>query len=89
MSGHAETITGPQLQPTLHRAFHVGDRVRIKNTGSDMMDGKTGTITGISFVHVIFGYIITLDEPMAAPPDFPGKDWSTVSINGGLLDSLD
>lgn len=54
-----------------------------------MMDGRTGKITGISFVHVIFGYIVTLDEPMDAPPDFPGEDWTTVSIMGGLLEPLD
>lgn len=85
MSGHAETITGPQLHPTLHRSFKVGDRVRIKNMGPEV-DGRTGTITGISSVHVIFGYILTLDVPLKAPEAHPGEDWTTVSIFGGCLE---
>jgi hypothetical protein len=68
------------MKPTLHREFQIDERVKF-----DVGPGveRSGTITGIAFQHVIFSYIITLDEPLYVPEH--DKPWTTVVMPGGCL----
>lgn len=73
-----------RLIPELHDTFFVGDRVQI-NGMNDKIDGYQGEIVGIATAHIMFQYIIELDEPMSAPSNHPGKSWKCVVISGGCL----
>lgn len=48
--------------PMLHPAIPMETKVLFKNTHSPL-DGKTGVVAGISFIHVVSAYIVILDEP--------------------------
>lgn len=54
-------ITVPLAKPTLHKPVPMGARVRIPRhyLGKE----ATGTVWGISMVHVVFVYIVILDDP--------------------------
>jgi hypothetical protein len=69
------------LQPTLHKPVPLGSSVRIIETGS--LNGKTGIVAGIAWQHVIFVYIIILDEPIQT------KEGLTLAVTlpGTLLQS--
>lgn len=73
----------PQLKPTLHEEFHVGDEVEI----SDIPYVSHGTIVGIATSHVVFSYIIELPKPISVP-NYPGQDWKCVIVFGGQLKLL-
>lgn len=77
-----------QLKPTLHEPFEVGDNIMVHGTGSELVDGKTGEVAGIAWAHVIFSYIVILDEPITAPPNHPGKDWKAIAVPGGQLTKI-
>lgn len=76
-------ITMPLSQPTLHKPVPMGQRVRVPKhyLGKD----ATGTVEGISFMHVIFVYIVRLDEPH---PSEHGEI-RCITVGGADLDSED
>lgn len=82
------TVSWPK--PTLHRPIPLGTRVRLPDTyvGPDVF----GTVTGISTCHVVFFYIVTLDEAVHDARydvgDVPGMI-STVTVLGTELTAED
>lgn len=78
-----DTQSIPQLKPTLHEEFHVGDEVLV----SDIPGVERGTIVGIATCHVVFSYIVELPKELPVP-NFPGKAWKCVSVVGGMLKLL-
>lgn len=51
------------MTPTLHKPIPMGTRVVVP-AGWCSTGPVTGTVEGIAFMHVIFGYIVVLDEPI-------------------------
>lgn len=51
------------MLPTLHKPVPMGSRVIIPEQFLKK-DNVMGVVAGIAFVHVIFGYIVILDEPV-------------------------
>lgn len=45
----------------------MGDKVRMINLSGDHLEGKTGTLVGISIANVIIHWIVELDEPTTVP----------------------
>jgi hypothetical protein len=78
------TMSAQRLTPTLHPDFEIGIRVK-----AELGEGVTvtGKITGVSHMHVIFSYIILLDEPL----EVPGwkTPWETIVIPGGQLTPIE
>ena len=68
------------MKPSLHYDFQIDDHV-VFDIGSNKV--CTGTITGIASQHIIFTYIITLDEPLTV--EGHAKLWRTVTMPGGCL----
>lgn len=53
-------------EPGLHKPVPMGTRVKV---GRPYVDSeRLGTVVGVSSVHVVFGYIVLLDE--AIPTDY-------------------
>lgn len=52
------------LQPTLHKPVPMGSRVKVPKYFHSSSAELWGEVVGISFAHVIFGYIVLLDEPL-------------------------
>ena len=52
---------GNMLEPTLHKPVPMDTRVVIP-AGYCSLAAVQGTVVGISCLHVIFGYIVLLDE---------------------------
>lgn len=71
----------PQLKPTLHPDYAVPSRVIVhpSMTGREM----SGEIVGIATCHIIFTYIVLLDEPLQVPGY--DKPWRAISVPGGCL----
>lgn len=76
--------------------FKSLDRVRIIKTNS-VLDGKTGTITGVSsiFAEIQF-YIVTLDNPFEPDPkEYPMKEMKdfglhwTINMIGSCLEKIE
>jgi hypothetical protein len=68
------------MKPGLHRDFQIEEHVRFEiGPGIE----RTGRITGISSEHIVFIYIITLDEPLIVKGH--DRPWTTVTIPGGCL----
>jgi hypothetical protein len=65
--------------PTLHKPVPIGSKVRVEDTSI------TGEVVGISSMHVIFQYIILLDNPIE---DEYGIHKAIV-YPGSLLEALD
>ncbi len=72
-----------QPKPTLHKEFFVNQRVRY--TYGDIGVTGTGTIIGIASMHVIFVYIVLLDEPIDSEIV---KGWRGLAIPGTQLQEL-
>jgi hypothetical protein len=70
-----------RLKPTLHHDYQINDRVWF--TLEEGGPKHRGYIGGVGFTHVIFGYLIVLDEPI----EVPGwtAPWTVVSVPGGML----
>jgi len=66
MSGHGEIITGPQRTPVLHKAVPMGVRVKVPPAYLKGRQNVWGTVVGVSFAHLVFGYIVFLDESFQA-----------------------
>lgn len=52
-----------KLEPTLHKPIPLQTRVTVEVYGKQHL----GTIGGIASMHVIFTYIVVLDEPYEDP----------------------
>lgn len=50
------------LQPTLHRPIPMSSRVIVSD--GFLEKESSGTVVGIAYQHVIFGYVVLLDEPV-------------------------
>lgn len=83
-----EDPVGPQPKPIFHEEYLVGQYVQLKGMG-DGLDGLKGKIVGIAMAHIAFSYIIKLDKPLPAPPEYPGEDWECVAILGGFFDKIE
>lgn len=70
-------------EPTLHKPVPMGARVRVPP--HFLGHTATGTVVGISFVHVVFSYIVLMDEP------FPSEygECRALCVGGAELDSED
>lgn len=66
MSDHVEIITSPQLTPIFHKVVPMETRVKVPSSYLNNRQNVSGTVVGISFAHVVFGYIVLLDEPFQA-----------------------
>ena len=66
--------------PGLHRDFQIGEHVRFI---IDIGVVRAGYITGVAMQHIVFTYIITLDEPISV--DGWERPWTTVVMPGGCL----
>lgn len=73
----------PELQPTLHKPVPMGARVRTPKhyLGED----KIGTVEGIAFRHIVFVYIVRLDEPIQTEYG----EQRAIVIPGSELEGLD
>lgn len=73
-------------QPTLHKPVPIGTRVRIpENYYKEKNKLRFGTVAGIASMHVIFTYIIILDELL----DSEFGELKAVVVNGPELISED
>jgi len=75
----------PQLKPSLHEEFSVGDRVIIDEGNLPEGFPRGGEIVGIAWSHVVFGYIVELDLPLLEVKEYPGKPWKCVCLIGSVL----
>ena len=72
-------------KPTLHKEVPMGTRVYIPLTyHSDKTKRLAGTVSGISSMHVVFGYIVILDEEL--PSEF--GNLKAVVVNGPELEGI-
>jgi len=84
-----KTKTEKEMMKSYHK-FKVGNRVRIKGTNDEELDGRHGEIVGIAtdMPGVLSSYIVKFDEPMAAPKKIGGKDWECGVLVGGFLEKV-
>ena len=80
-------LASARLKPALHQEFFVGDRVRITGMGSEL-EGKEGRVGGIGTAHIVFQYIVILDEPLPPPEQWPGASWEGILVPGGCMEPL-
>lgn len=72
-------------KPTLHKEVPLRTRVYIPSTYHYDKDKRyTGTVSGVAFMHVIFGYIVILDEEI--PSEF--GNLKAVVVNGPELEGV-
>lgn len=71
-----------KYMPTLHYEIPIGTRVTV---GQPYCSERNGTIVGISSCHVIFTYIVLLDEPV----DSVYGQMRAIAVNGPELSSED
>jgi hypothetical protein len=69
--------------------FNSGDKVRFKNIGSDILEGQTGEVVGVSVDHPeTTHFIIQLDVPVQSEfPMFSG-DIKAVQITEHCLEKI-
>jgi hypothetical protein len=67
-------------QPTLHKPVPMGVRVKVK--APHVKNEAWGEVVGIASIHVIFTYIILLDEPFVSSYGII----RAVSVNGTDLE---
>lgn len=70
-------------EPSLHKSVPIGARVRVPS--HYLGHAAVGTVVGISSVHIIFFYIVLMDEP------FPSEygECRALTVSGSELDSED
>lgn len=73
-----------KLTPTFHEDFQIDQRVSFRISGEGPT--LTGTIVGVSSVHIISFYIILLDEPYVVPEY--NAPWRAVVMPGGEIHKL-
>ncbi|WNM70124.1 hypothetical protein [Myxococcus phage Mx1] len=73
----------PRLTPTIHRDVKINERVRFELEPGQFL---TGTVVGVSWVHIFHVYIILLDEPFKVYDD--QDPWKAVAIPGQLLEEI-
>lgn len=72
-------------KPTLHKEVPIGTRVYIPSMYYSYKDKRyTGTVAGIASMHVVFGYIVILDEEI--PSEF--GDLKAIVVYGSQLEGL-
>lgn len=54
------------LEPTLHKPIPMDSRVIIPTGFSKLDRPLQGTVVGIAMCHVVFAYIVLLDEPITS-----------------------
>jgi hypothetical protein len=54
----------PTLTPTLHKPVPLQTKVKVPKTYTGGEDEATGRVVGIAMMHVIFTYIVLLDQPL-------------------------
>lgn len=72
-----------RFEPTLHKPIPMGARVVLPE---EFYGGGKGTVVGISSMHVIFNYIVLLDEPKE---DSDYGTWKAISVSGTVLTGED
>ena len=77
------TLAEQYQEPTMHKPIPIGTKVK---THESIAGGVTGTVAGISFIHIIFGYIIILDKPYK---DTPYGEVKAITVPGTLLYDMD
>lgn len=68
-----------RLMPTLHKPVPLQTRVRVHE--SYLGHEVRGTVAGIASQHVVFMYIIVLDEPHV----FDGEAFTAITVVGSHL----
>lgn len=63
----------------------MGDKVRMIKLGGDHLEGKTGTLVGVSIANVIIHWIVELDEPTTVPF---GIEFKCVSMPSVCLERI-
>lgn len=74
-----------QPGPTMHKPVPMGTRVRRPLDRGTGYPHFVGTVVGIASCHVIYHYIVVIDQPI----DVDNEMHSTISVPGTLLDSED
>lgn len=74
-----------KYEPALHKAVPMQARVRFPELYLGPGKRNTGTVAGIAALHVIFTYIVLLDEPIKTEYGLT----SAISIGGSELESED
>lgn len=75
------------MGPTLHKPVPMGSRVYIPEYFSINKEKKlTGTVAGVASVHVIYTYIVLLDESIQSE-EF--GELKAVVVNGPELEGVD
>lgn len=72
------------MEPTLHKPVPMGTRVKVQ-AGYVKPEAVTGTVIGVSFMHVVFGDIVLLDHEI----DTEFGIQRGVSVIGTALESED
>lgn len=74
------------LQPTLHKPVPMKTRVKIPSYfHADKEKERFGFVAGVASCHVIFTYIVLLDEPL----ETPYGEVNAVVVNGPELEAED
>lgn len=73
-------------RPTLHPPIPMQTRVKFIKTGSPTLEGRVGTVKGVSSSGIAFSYSVLLDQPIFSPAI--GEDVEIVSIVGSCLETL-
>lgn len=74
-----------KYEPGLHKPVPMNARVRIPEHYLGRGKRDTGTVVGIAAIHVVFSYIILLDEPI----ETEYGQTRALSIGGAQLESED
>lgn len=74
------------MAPTLHKPVPMGSRVYIPEYFSSKRKKLAGTVVGVASLHVIYTYIVLLDEPLASEEFGEVK---AVVVNGPELEGID
>lgn len=72
-------------EPTLHKPVLLNTKVLIPTYYHQEEDRKSGVVVGIASIHVIFSYIVLLDEPL----ETIFGQMRTVVVNGPELEAPD
>ena len=68
------------LSPTMHPDYEMQTRVAFSLTGKFDEQERTGKIIGVAFAHVVFAYIVLLDEPLESHPEH-----TAIPVLGSLI----
>lgn len=76
------------MEPTLHKSVPLQTRVRtIKDSGYPVV---TGRVVGVASIHIIFTYIVLLDEPILLPGAWEEVErHDAITVPGTALETED